>query len=131
MKILPLPRQFLRRKDIRRRVACAAVVECRGVSRTVEVVDFSNVGLRIDKIMGLTAGDRVSIAFTANLCLEGTIVWLVWHKAGISFSAPLLESDPVLVYLTERATEVERHQARAVAALAQQSVIAARRSDST
>jgi hypothetical protein len=129
MKVLPLPRQFLRRKDARRRVDCAAVVECRGVSRTVEVVDFSNVGLRIDKIMGLTAGDRVTIAFTANLCLEGTIVWLVWHKAGISFSAPLPESDPVLVYLTERATEVERHQARAVAALAQQSMIAARRSD--
>ena len=129
MKILPLPRQFLRRKDSRRRVDCAALVECRGISRPVEVIDFSNIGLRIDKITGLAAGDRVTIAFTADICVKGTIVWLVWHKAGISFSAPLPESDPVFVYLTERAAEFERYQTRAIAALAQQSVIAARRSD--
>jgi hypothetical protein len=131
MKITPLPRKFLRRNDHRRRVACAAVVECRGVSRTVEVVDFSNVGLRIDKATGLAAGDHVTVAFTADICLKGTIIWLVWHKAGISFPAPLAESDPVFTYLTERAAEIERHHARAIAALAQQSTVAARRSDST
>lgn len=128
MKILPLPRNFLRRKDDRKRVDCAAVIQCRGISRTVEVVDFSNVGLRIDKITSLAAGDRVTIAFTADLCLEGTIVWLVWHKAGICFSAPLSEADPVFRYLTERAAEIERHHARAVAVLAQSAIIA-RRSD--
>jgi hypothetical protein len=75
-----------------------------------------------------SGGDRVTIAFTADLCLKGTIVWLVWHKAGICFSAPLSEADPVFRYLTERAEEIERHHARAVAVLAQSAIIA-RRSD--
>ena len=57
---------FLRRKDKRRRVQFSAIAHCHGISRAIEVVDFSNTGLRIDKVSGLAAGDTyVARAITA------------------------------------------------------------------
>lgn len=129
MKSLRLPGQFLRRKDLGRRLNCAAGIECRGISRTVKVVDFSNTGLRLDGLTGLIAGDRVTITFTPDLSIEGSIAWLVWHKAGTRFTAPLGEDDPVYLYLLAQATAAEQTRIRAIAALAQQEVIKAAGTD--
>ena len=64
MTKLSFSRQFLRRKDARRRLKYSAVVECRGVSRKIEVVDFSTAGLRLDGVTGLATGDHVRILLT-------------------------------------------------------------------
>jgi hypothetical protein len=116
----PVPSQFLRRKDARRRLKCAAAVECRGVTRRMEIVDFSPAGLRLDNVTGLAAGDHVVIAFSPTLATEGTVVWSVWHKAGVKLSSPLEETDSLYVYLSDQADTLERTRKKAIFAVAQQ-----------
>lgn len=120
MKRLSLAGQFLRRSDTRKPVRCGGIIECRGISRTITIIDFSNLGLRIDHLTGLVAGDRVTISFTPQLVIEGTIAWLVWHKAGMRFLRPLTVSDPIHIYLTSEASKFSVARVRAVSALAQQ-----------
>lgn len=120
--------QFLRRKDNRRRVRFCAIVECHGVSRTIEVVDFSNVGLRVDKLTGLAVGDRLTIALTPDIAVEGTIVWLVWHKAGIRLTPPLTEASPAYQFLMDKAALFEQARVRAIGVLAQQEATKTRQS---
>ncbi len=131
MNKAPFSGHFLRRKDARRRVNCDALIEHRDVSRKIEIVDFSNVGLRIDKLTGLATGDRVTIVLAPHLSFEGTIAWLVWHKAGIRLSSPLTENDPVYRYLADRAAALEQSHERAIAALAQQQAIKAKSPDAS
>jgi hypothetical protein len=102
-----LSRHFLRRKDPRRHLNCNATAECRGVSRKIKVVDFSSAGLRVDEVTGLTTGDHVLIVFAPDLSVEGTIVWSVWHKAGLKLSFPLAEDDPVYIHLSKHATSID------------------------
>ncbi|MBA2125104.1 pilus assembly protein PilZ [Hyphomicrobium methylovorum] len=119
MKSLRITGQFLRRNDERLPLQSAAILECRGVSRRIAIVDFSSTGLRADHVTGLAAGDAVTIALTPELAVEGTIVWLVWHKAGIRFSRPLANSDPVHAHLAAEAAKLVLARSRAVTALAQ------------
>ena len=113
-------RHFLRRKDARRRLKCNALVECRGLSQKIQIVDFSTTGLRMDGVSGLATGDRVRIAFAPDVSAEGKIAWSVWHKAGVKFSRPLAESDPVYIYLADQAAANQQLQMRAIAALAKE-----------
>lgn len=113
-------RHFLRRKDARRRVSCGAFVECRGISQRIHVVDFSTSGLRLDGVIGLTTGDRVSVTFAPDLKVEGRIAWSVWHKAGVELLLALSETDPLYIFLSELAAEIERDRMRSIAALARQ-----------
>lgn len=122
---------FLRRKDKRRRVQFSAIAHCHGISRAIEVVDFSNTGLRIDKVSGLAAGDRVAISFTPDVAVEGTIAWLVWHKAGLQFAQPLKPDDPAYRFLMDRAAFIERAHVRAINMLVQQEVLKAHENDPT
>ena len=92
MANLSLSRQFLRRRYARPRLKCSAVVECRGISRKIEIVDFSTAGLRLDGVTGLAAGDHVQIVLAPDLDVEGVIAWSVWHKAGVTLSQPLAEA---------------------------------------
>jgi hypothetical protein len=130
MKRLLVPGQFLRRKDVRRRIDCPAAVEFRGISRTAKVVDFSMTGLRLDGLTGLVTGDRITILFTPDLSIDGSIAWLVWHKAGVRFVDPLTETDPVCAYLLREAALFEHARVRVIAALAQQEAIKAAGTDS-
>jgi hypothetical protein len=120
---------FLRRKDNRRRVRFCAIVECHGVSRMIEVIDFSNAGLRVDKLTGLAVGDRLTISLTPDIAVEGTIVWLVWHKAGIQFMPPLTDADPAYRFLMDQAALFEQARVRAISVLAQQETTKTRQSD--
>ncbi len=97
---------FLRRRDERYRVNCRAHLECRGISQTVEVVDFSAQGLRVDGAAGLAPGDKVSITLTPERSIEGAVVWSVWHKAGVKPSVPLAEGDPAFIYLVNEAAQL-------------------------
>lgn len=115
-----LSRNYLRRKDARRRVMFGATVECRGVVQTVRVVDFSASGLRIDCIKGLATGDPVRIIFTPELSVDGEIAWAVWHKAGVKFRESLPGSHPTFLFLLEQATATERAKTLALAALAKE-----------
>lgn len=110
MTKLSFSRQFLRRKDARRRLKYSAVVECRGVSR-------------------LATGDHVRILLTPHLSVEGTIAWSVWHKAGVKLSRPLAENDEIYMYLADQAAAIELARTRAVVALAQQHASRARQPD--
>lgn len=118
MRPTALARNFLRRRDDRQRVNFTAILECRGVSQNVRVVDFSASGLRVDGIQGLAAGDPIQIYFTPDMMLEGEIIWSVWHKAGIKFLADLDETQPAFLFLTEQASALERLRVRALSALA-------------
>jgi len=129
MAKLSFSRQFLRRRDDPHRMKCAAIVECRGIARNIEIVDFSNAEMRLDRVTGLVAGDYVRIALTPELAVEGTISWAVWYKAGFKLIRPLAESDPAYVYLAEQAAEVEHARERAVLALAEQHCEEARQLD--
>lgn len=129
MKKLLFSGHFLRRKDIRQRVRFGAIVECHGTSRAIEVVDFSNIGLRIDKLTGLAVGDHLAITLTPDIAVEGTIAWLVWHKAGIRLTRPLAEADPAYRFLMEQAALVEQAHVHAIGILAQQEAIKVRGSD--
>jgi hypothetical protein len=129
MTKLSFSRQFLRRRDSRRRLKCNAVVECRGVSRKIEVVDFSTDGLRLDGVTGLATGDHVLILLTPELSVEGVIAWSVWHKAGVKLLRPLAENDEVYLYLADQAAAMELARTRAVAALVQQHANRAPRPD--
>lgn len=115
---MALPRNYLRRRDWRRRVMLDALIECRGATQKVRVTDFSGSGLRIDDIQGLAAGDPVRINFTPDLALEGEIAWAIWHKAGVKLRESLASADPVYLFLVEQAEAIERAQAQALAAVA-------------
>ncbi|MBN9280901.1 MAG: PilZ domain-containing protein, partial [Hyphomicrobium denitrificans] len=68
---------------------------------------------------GLAAGDRLKISFTPDISVEGTIAWLVWHKAGLQFTKPLKQDAPAYQYLVERAAFIEQAHVRAISSLAQ------------
>jgi hypothetical protein len=123
------PSHFLRRRDKRRNVQFGAIAECHGISRAIEVVDFSTTGLRINKVALLAPGDRVTIFFRPGLAVEGTIVWLVWHKAGLQFTQPLKPDDPACQFLMEQAAFIEQAHVRAIGALAQWDPLRARESE--
>lgn len=118
MPSIILSRNFLRRRDARRRVMFAAIVECRGVSQNVRVVDFSNSGVRLDGIKGLATGDPLKISLTPELILNGEVAWSVWHKAGVKLSKPLTEDHPAYLFLLEQASAMERTRTLALASLA-------------
>ena len=123
--------QFLRRKDKRRSVQFNAIAECHGIARAIEVVDFSSAGLRIDKVTGLAAGDRLTVSFTPDVSVEGTIAWLVWHKAGLHFNQPLKQDDPAYRFLLERAAFIEQAHVRAISSLAQRDAQKLHETDTT
>lgn len=120
MPPMALSRSYLRRRDSRRRVSFAAVVECRDISQKVRVVDFSASGLRIDQINGLAAGDPVRISLTPDLVVDGEVIWSVWHKAGIKLAPPLADDHPAYVFLSEQAVTIEQMRMRAIATLAKE-----------
>ncbi|SFV34654.1 hypothetical protein SAMN04488557_2391 [Hyphomicrobium facile] len=115
-----LSRNFLRRRDPRRRVSFTAILECRGVSQNVRVVDFSASDLRVDGIRGLATGDSIRISFSPNMVLTGEIAWSVWHKAGIKLLPALGEADPAFVFLSDQAAAIEQLRVRAIAAIAKE-----------
>ncbi len=117
---MAVSRSYLRRRDSRRRVSFAAVVECRDITQNVRVVDFSASGLRIDQINGLATGDPVRISLTLDLMVEGEVAWSVWHKAGIKLVPPLAEDHPACVFLSEQAAVIERTRIRVIASLAKE-----------
>lgn len=123
--------QFLRRKDKRRNVQFSAIAECHGIARPIEVVDFSNTGLRIDNVKGLAAGDQLTISFTPDVAVKGTIAWLVWHKAGLQFTQPLKADDPAYRFLLERAAFIEQAHVRAIGSLAQRDALKLHDTDPT
>jgi hypothetical protein len=129
MRNLSFTGHFLRRKDKRHQLNCRAIAEHRGISRNVEVVDFSATGLRLDKMTGAAAGDRITITFTPEISVEGTVAWLVWHKAGVRLAYPFSDEDPVYRYLISQAAAVEQTHVRAIAALAQQKAIKSQQND--
>lgn len=113
-----LSRNYLRRRDERRRVMLAVIVECRGVVQKVRVADFSATGVRLDGIKGLATGDPVRISLTPSLILEGQVAWSVWHKAGVKFSEPLADDHPAYSFLVEQANAIERARTLALVSLA-------------
>jgi hypothetical protein len=113
-----LSRNYLRRRDARRRVMFGAMLECRGAAQKVRVVDFSSSGLRIDGIRSLTTGDPIRISLAPELSIEGQIAWVVWHKAGIRLPEALAADHPAYVFLQGQAEAVERARALALASLA-------------
>jgi hypothetical protein len=113
-----LSRNYLRRRDARRRVMFTAVVECRGAPQKVRVVDFSISGVRTDCIKGLTPGDPVRVTLTPQIVLDGEVAWVVWHKAGIRFLEPLRDDHPANLFLVEQAKAVERARSLALVSLA-------------
>jgi hypothetical protein len=113
-----LSRNYLRRRDARRRVMFAAILECREVAQRVRVVDFSISGMRTDGTKGLTTGDPVRISLTPEIALQGQVAWVVWHKAGIKFQEPLADGDPAYLFLAEQADAIERARTLALASLA-------------
>jgi hypothetical protein len=115
-----LTRNFLRRRDTRRRVMLAAIVECRGATQKVRIVDFSATGLRIDGINGLAMGDPIQILLAPEMVLEGQVSWSVWHKAGIKLLEPLTEDHPAYRFLTEQAKEIERARTLALIAISKE-----------
>ncbi len=115
-----LSRNFLRRRDARRRVMLDVIVECREVAQKVKVVYFSAFGLRLDGIKGLAPGDPVQILLAPELVLEGQIAWAVWHKAGVKFDAPLGENHQAYLHLAENAKAIERERTLALVALAKE-----------
>jgi hypothetical protein len=117
---MALSRNFLRRRDTRQRVSFVAILECRGVSQNVRVVDFSASGLRVDDIQGLATRDPVQISFAPDMSLTGEIAWSVWHKAGIKLVPPLDEADPAYIFLSDQASAIEQMRIRAISALAQE-----------
>ncbi|WP_325024053.1 PilZ domain-containing protein [Hyphomicrobium sp.] len=117
---MSLARNFLRRRDERQRVNFTAILECRGVSQTVRVADFSVSGLRVDGIQGLAAGDPIQICLTPDMMLEGEIIWAVWHKAGIKLSRELDVTHPAYLFLTEQAAGLEQLRIRALSAVAKE-----------
>jgi PilZ domain len=114
-----LSRNYLRRRDARRRVMFAAILECRDVAQRVRIVDFSASGVRTDGIKGLSAGDPVRIFLTPEFSLEGQVAWVVWHKAGIRLMEPLDDNHPAYLFLIEQAEAIERTRSLALASLAQ------------
>lgn len=113
-----LSRNFLRRRDTRRRVMFSAIVECRGATQTVRIVDFSALGVRLDGIKGLAAGDPIQISLTPELVLEGRVAWAVWHKAGVKLLEPLPDDHPAYIFLTEQAKAIERARTLALVSIA-------------
>jgi hypothetical protein len=126
---VPFTRHFLRRKDKRQVINCPAMVEYRGISHSVHVVDFSSSGLRLDRLTGLAVGNHITITFTPEFSIEGTITWQVWHKAGVRLAHPFNEDDPIYRYLVGLAATVEQTHVRAIAALARQEAIKSRQTD--
>ncbi|MBY0558651.1 MAG: PilZ domain-containing protein [Hyphomicrobium sp.] len=120
MPQMALSRNFLRRRDPRQRVSFTAILECRGVSQSVRVVDFSASGLRVDGIQGLATGDPIQISFSPDMVLAGEIAWSVWHKAGIKLLPALGETDPAYVFLCDQAAAIEQLRVRAIAAIAKE-----------
>lgn len=120
MPQMALSRNFLRRRDPRQRVSFTAILECRGVTQNVRVVDFSESGLRVDGIQGLATGDPVQISFSPDMVLTGEIAWSVWHKAGIKLLAALDEADPAYVFLSDQAAAIEQLRVRAISAIAKE-----------
>jgi hypothetical protein len=118
--MMVLSRNFLRRRDVRRRVSFSVVLECRDATQKVSVADFSASGLRIDGINNLAAGDPVRVYFTPTLAVAGEIVWSVWHKAGVKLTTPLTEDDPAYEFLVDKAETIERTRELALAALARE-----------
>ena len=96
----------------------AAIVECRGVSQSVRVVDFSTSGVRLDDIKGLATGDPIQISLTPELVLDGEVAWSVWHKAGVKLSKPLTEDHPAYLFLLDQASAIERTRTLALVSLA-------------
>ena len=117
-----LSRNYLRRRDARRRVMFSAILECRGVSQNVRVVDFSASGVRIDGIKGLSPGDPILISLTPEIILEGGVAWVVWHKAGVQFTEPLSDDHPVHKFLSQHADAIDRAKQSALASLAKDQV---------
>lgn len=113
-----LSRNFLRRRDTRRRVMFSAIVECRGATQTVRIVDFSASSVRLDGISGLATADPIQIFLTPELVLEGRIAWSVWHKAGVELLEPLANGHPAYVFLTEQAKAIERTRTLALVSIA-------------
>ena len=113
MPAMLLSRNYLRRRDTRRRVMFAAILECRGMEQKVRVVDFSMSGVRIDGIKDLANGDPVRISLTPGLIVEGRIAWVAWHKAGVKLAEPLIDDHPAYEFLTQQASMIERARTRA------------------
>ena len=113
-----LARNFLLRRDTRRRVMFGAIVECRGVAQKVKVVDFSPSSVRLDGIKSLAAGDPIQLSLAPDLVLEGEVTWYVWHKAGLKFLKPLTDDHPAYVFLAEQAQAIERIRTLALVSLA-------------
>ncbi|CAA2142110.1 PilZ domain-containing protein [Hyphomicrobium sp. ghe19] len=117
---MALSQNFLRRRDPRQRVSFTAILECRGVSQNVRVVDFSATGLRVDGIQGLATGDPIQISFSPDIVLTGEIAWCVWHKAGIKLVSALDEAHPAYLFLSDQASAIEQLRIRAIAAIAKE-----------
>ncbi|WP_409560802.1 PilZ domain-containing protein [Hyphomicrobium sp. MC8b] len=113
-----LSRNYLRRRDERRRVMLPAIVECRGATQKVRVIDFSASGVRLDSIKGLATGDPVHISLAPALIIEGQIAWSVWHKAGVKLLEPLTDDHPAYTFLLEQARAIERTRTLALVSLA-------------
>jgi signal transduction histidine kinase len=47
-------------------------------------VDLSETGVRIERIVGLTQGDRVRVELGSHVA-EGIVVWLNWNHIGVKF----------------------------------------------
>jgi hypothetical protein len=117
-----------RRRYPRRPVHVSALIHAHGLCRSVTIVDYTPLGLRLKGTFGIAAGDRITVELLTGDRLPLVVAWAMGSEVGAEFVGPTRSEHPAIVALEDAVQRYQRlhpasgcerrpHSARHVCAL--------------
>jgi hypothetical protein len=97
----------------RHAIRIRALLETGRKRRLVEITNYSQHGLSLDRAAGIEPDERVTVELLSGLRLPMRVVWMRDGEAGLRFLGPIAPGQTVMRLLDQAARNYKlRHQAK-------------------
>jgi hypothetical protein len=87
----------------RRSVRIKAILHAHGTRRRVEIIDYSQHGVRVERASGIELEERVTVELPSGLRVPMMVLWVEASSAGLRFLGPIAHGHTVMRSLDEAA----------------------------
>jgi hypothetical protein len=95
----------------RRPVRIKATLHAHGTRRRVEITDYSQHGVRLERASGIEPQERVTVELPSGLRVPMMVLWVGASSAGLRFLGPITHGHTVMRSLDEAARRYKLRRA--------------------
>jgi hypothetical protein len=87
----------------RHSVRIKALLDAHGTCHSIEIIDYSRHGFKLERAFGIDPGQRVTVELRSGLRLPMIVLWVERGQAGVRFLGPIAPGHTVMRSLEQAA----------------------------